>query len=128
LVLNVDVAIHVAKAVMAVSGAAVSAAIAYKTIKKTLRSIKSDRREHELRELRIARDETKIMAAMASDLAKLLGFKNLSDLHSRTGDPGLTVKLLLAHYRRISDLAEYVQERKVELPVNAPLVTHDSKL
>jgi hypothetical protein len=52
-------------------------------------------------------------------MAKFLGFKNVKELHVRTGSPEVSLKLLSAHYRRTSVLLEYVETGKVQLPDDA---------
>jgi len=117
LFLNVDVAIDVAKAVATLSGAGAAAAIAYKQISKALTDININRKRGRLQELQIAAAEAKTITSMCSDLAKFLGFKNLKELHQHTGNPEVTLKLLLAHYRRISVLVEYMHDGKLMLPL-----------
>jgi hypothetical protein len=51
-------------------------------------------------------------------MAKFLGFKNLKELHSQTGNPEVTLKLLLAHYRRMSTLVDYANDGKITLPLD----------
>jgi hypothetical protein len=57
------------------------------------------------------------MTEMCKEMSKCLGFKNLKELHQYTGNPEVTLKLMLAHYRRLSTLVEYVNEGKAELPL-----------
>jgi hypothetical protein len=116
LFLNVDVAIQVAKSVAILAGSAATAVYAYKNIQKYLGDINIDRRRHQLQEMQITQAQAKIFTSMSLEMAKYLGFKNLKELHERTGSPEITLKLLLAHYRRILKLVEYGNKGKAKLP------------
>jgi hypothetical protein len=59
--------------------------------------------------------QLKSMNAICTELAKNLGFKSLKELHEHTGDPEVSLKLLMAHYRRMSVLLEYAQKGKATL-------------
>jgi hypothetical protein len=56
------------------------------------------------------------MMSMSNDIAKHIGFKNVAELHKHTGDPEISLKLLLAHYRRLEIMAKFVQKGKAALP------------
>lgn len=117
LFLNVDVAVDVAKSVAALSGAAAAATLAYKKIHNYLADINIYRKKIRLQEMQITQAQAKVINGMCVELAKFLGFKKIDELHQWTGNPEVTLKLLLAHYRRISILAEYVEKGKAELPL-----------
>src|SRR5262249_49841798 len=112
LFLNVDVALQVAQAVTALSGASAAAAAAYKYVSKTLTDINIARKRGRLQEMQIAHAQARIISSMCREMAQFMGFKNLDDLHKYTGNPEVTLRLLLAHYRRLSDLVEYVEKGK----------------
>ena len=116
LFLNIDVALQVAQAVASLSAASVAAAWAYKKIMKVQTDINLDRKRGVLREMQITQAQAKVITSMCAEMATFLGFKNLKELHQYTGSPEVTLKLMLAHYRRISTLAEYVHEGKAALP------------
>ena len=69
--------------------------------------------------MRLTLDEAKIVTDMCDEMARFLGFRNLKELHRYTGNPEVTLKLMLAHFRRISTLVEYVENGKVALPVDS---------
>jgi hypothetical protein len=48
--------------------------------------------------------------------AKFLGFKSVKSLNAQTGNSEVTLRLLLAHHRRLRDIAKFVEEGKVSLP------------
>jgi len=90
---------------------------AYKNIQKYLGDININRRKHQLQEMQITQAEAKVYNSMCLEMAKYLGFKNLKELQERTGSPEVTLKLLLAHYRRISKIVEYGEKGKATLPL-----------
>lgn len=116
LFLNADVAIQVAKSVSALAGAGVVATEAYSKIQKTLSQIKVDREKDTLHKLELTQAQHKTLMCMCEDMAKFLGFKSVNKLHSRTGSPEISLKLLSAHFRRTNVLLEYVKDKKIELP------------
>ena len=116
LFLNADVAIQIAKSVTALSGAGVVAVKSYATIRKTLSQISVERERAKLQTFQISAQQQKTLMGMCEDLAKHLGFKNVKELHQRTGDPEVSLKLLSAHNRRTKVLLEYVEEGKAALP------------
>lgn len=115
LFLNVDVATHVAAAVSVLSGAAISAAAAYKKAYNLMLSINAARRKAGIERVTSTASELKAFNAISIELAKNLGFKSLKELHESTGDPEVSMKLLMAHYRRMSVLVEYEQKGKATL-------------
>lgn len=60
--------------------------------------------------------EAKSLIAMSEEIAKYIGFEDLRSLNNRTKDPEVTLKLLLAHYRRLRVLGDYVESGKISLP------------
>ncbi len=116
LFLNADVAIQIAKSVSALAAAGVVAVKSYATIKKTLSQIGVERERAKLQTFQLSAQQQKTLMSLCDDLAKHLGFKNVKDLHQRTGDPEVSLKLLSAHYRRTKVLLEYVEEGKAVLP------------
>jgi hypothetical protein len=121
LFLNVDVAIEVAKSVAILSGSVAAATYAYKNIHKSLGEININRKKFQLQELQITQAQAKALTSMSLEMAKFLGFKNLKELHERTGSPEISLKLLLAHYRRISTLVEYEKNGKAKLPLDGKI-------
>jgi hypothetical protein len=117
LFLNLDVAMQVAQSVATLSAAGAAAVLAYKKIHKTLTDIDVERKKKSLESLHLTQAQAKAVTEMCKEMGKFLGFENLKELHQYTGNPEVTLKLLLAHYRRLSTLIEYVNEGKAELPL-----------
>lgn len=116
LILNHDVAIEIAKSVAALSGAATAAAAAYKKTYTLLQSIKAEREKSRLQVTQLNQQQLKAVRACYEELAKTMGYKSLAELHDRTGDPEVSLKLLSAHYRRMRTLQEYQEKGKIFLP------------
>jgi hypothetical protein len=66
--------------------------------------------------MKLAQNQHRTMISMCEDMAKFLGFKNIKELHERTGNPEVSLKLLAAHYRRISILVGFVKDGKAQFP------------
>jgi hypothetical protein len=115
--LHVDAAIEIAKAVTALSLSAAAAANAYRSINKALSQAKVDREQAKTDLLRQKQVQIRMLTSMARSFARFLGFKSLDQLNKRTGDPEVSVKLLLAHYRRLKKLTDFAAKGKIQLPV-----------
>lgn len=116
LLLNLDAAAEVAKSVAVLSGAAVTAATAYKKAYTLLLSLKTERVRARLQQLQLRQQQIKAIRASCEELAKATGFKSLAELHKRTSDPEVTLKLLSAHYRRMKTLVDFESKNKAFLP------------
>jgi hypothetical protein len=116
LILHHDVAIELAKSVGALSGAVTAAAAAYKKTYTLLQSIKAEREKARLQVLQLNQQQIKAVRGCCEELSKAMGFKSLTELHRRTGDPEVSLKLLSAHYRRMKVLQEYAAKEKALLP------------
>ena len=79
-------------------------------------SLKAEREKSRLQQLQLRQQQIKAIRGSCDELAKSLGFKNLPDLHRRTNDPEVSLKLLAAHYRRMKVLVDYEEKEKVVLP------------
>lgn len=116
IVLNVDVAIQVAKSVGILAGSAVTAATAYAKVMKTLSSVSVERKKAQLQEMKLTQAQHKTFVSLCEEMSKFLGFKNVKELHEKTGSPEVSLKLLAAHYRRTNSLVEFVRDGKASLP------------
>ena len=116
ILLNPDVALQVAKSVGILAGSAVAAAKAYATSMKYIAQVSVERKRAQLEEMKLTQAQHKTFMAMCEDMAKFLGFKSVKELHERTGNPEVSLKLLAAHYRRTNQLVEFVKDGKAKLP------------
>lgn len=118
ILLNPDVALQVAKSVGILSGAGVAATKAYAQAMKYITQVSLERKKAQLDEMKLTQAQHKTLMSMCEDMAKFLGFKSVKELHERTGNPEVSLKLLAAHYRRTNQLVEFVKEGKASLPEN----------
>jgi len=116
LLLNPDVALKVAKSIGILLGAGVTAAATYKQINKIFISINKQRRKAKIDNLKLSQSETKELNRLSEQLAKSMGFGSVSKLNERTKDPEISARLLSAHYRRMSIMAEFADQGKVKFP------------
>jgi hypothetical protein len=118
LALNFEVAVQVAKAVAAISVAGAVAAKSYAAAYKALADIKTAREKSRLANLKLTVEQDATLMKLCEAHAKFLGFKSAKALTGQTGSTEVTLRLLLAHHRRLRDLAAFVENGKAELPLN----------
>lgn len=118
LAMNMDTAASVAKSIAIMAGSATAVTLAYTKAMKYLADLNLARRRAQLNELAVTRQEAAELRGLCQELAASLGFNSLEELHIRTGNPEVTLKLLAAHHRRMQTLLEYVRDEKVILPRN----------
>lgn len=123
LLLNVDVAHSVAAAVTTLAGAGVAAVAAYKKCYSMILALNAERRKRQVEQLQKSAAQVKALNSLCTELAKQLGFKSLEQLHQKTGDPEVSLKMLMAHYRRMSVLLEYAENGKATLTL-PPLLSN----
>lgn len=116
LALNLDVAVEVAKSVALISGSAAAAAAAYKKAWQLLLNLRTDKEKAKTEQLRQKKKQIQEVRETCDELARCIGFASLTDLHNRTKDPEISLKMLSAHYRRMRTLHEYDLKGKVRLP------------
>lgn len=116
ILLNPDVALQVAKSVGILLGAGIAAIEALKRVDKARLDIARQRREQDREFAKLTAAEVKALNEMSEEIAKHLGFESLKKLQQRTKNPEVTVKILMAHYRRMRILGDYVESGKVSLP------------
>jgi hypothetical protein len=114
--LHVDAAVEIAKAVGVLSLSAAAAANSYRAINKALDQIKVDAAKAQTELLQQGQAQYRALVGMGEEFSKFLGFKNLQQLNERTGNPEVSVKLMLAHYRRMKKLVEFALNGKAKLP------------
>lgn len=88
----------------------------YKRIYKTLHEINELRRKEKLRKHEATTAQLQAIVNASEEIAKHLGFNSLRELNERTGNPEISLKVLLAHYRRMKTLLEFSNARKTEFP------------
>jgi len=118
LALNLGVAIEVAKAVAAISVSSAVAVKSYTAASKYLSDLKTAREKAKLSDLKLTVEQDAALMKLCETHAKFLGFKNVKALNEQTGNSEITLRLLLAHHRRLRDLAKFAEEEKAILPLS----------
>lgn len=65
-------------------------------------------------ELELKESDLRFINSAMQSLAKLMGFKNIKDLHRVTRNPLTSLKIILSFYRRIKLLANYTTKGKTK--------------
>lgn len=120
LILNLEAAAAVAKSVGIIVGSGVGILGAYSLAVKILNGISLHKKRAQVEHRQLDAKHIQAVIESCESLAKAMGFKNLQQLHARTGNPEVSLKLLAAHYRRMKTVSEYVDNGKVQLPTLPP--------
>jgi hypothetical protein len=88
----------------------------YSKATNLMKKMKKDRIRSNLEAVKATAAELKEINKINAELAKSMGFKNLSALHKSTGDIDASMKLLLAHYRRMMILRDLQLKGKIKFP------------
>ena len=116
LVLNLEAAVTLAKSIATIAGSMALTAAAYTKAMKLIAQISANRQAARLREMQLTQQQIKAVRGCCDELAKAMGFKSLNELHQRTGNPEVSLKLMGAHYRRMKILLNFSQKQKAILP------------
>lgn len=116
--LAVDVAIQVAKAIVALAAAGAAAAKSYSAAYKYLADLKLHREKNNIDHLKLTKDHDQAILALCDAHAKHLGFKSVAALVKQTGNSEVTLRLLLAHHRRLRELASLTEDGKATFPTD----------
>ncbi|GHC68221.1 hypothetical protein [Roseibacillus persicicus] len=117
LALDSEVAVEVAKSVAALIGAGATLAGSYRGLQEVFSALRERRKARKNRLLQLDAEEVAIVQKLNKDLAKGLGFKSLKELDKYTKDPEESSKLLMAHYRRVKQMAKFVDDGKASFPI-----------
>ena len=118
MVLNVDVALQVAKVIGIYLGTPVAIAETYKRLHKIFTDLQEQRRKYQRNSMKLDAEKAAIAQKLTHELAKDLGFENIKQLDEQTKDVEESAKLIMAHYRRILKIAKFVQSGKAGFPVD----------
>lgn len=113
---NVDVILKLAAALPVFAGSVTSLLFAAKKAYKLIAEINEMRRKNRDANLKATAAQMRAAHAISVELAKGMGYKNLAAMDATTGNKEISMKLLMAHYRRMTDLLEFVQSGKATLP------------
>ena len=92
-----------------------SAAKTYSTIYKVLGDINRERNKQTLDNYKLTKLQNEQLISMSNDFAKLIGFDNVKAIDDFTENPEVTLKILLAQYRRLNTIGEYAKSGKASL-------------
>jgi hypothetical protein len=117
LALNTDVAIQLAKVIGIYGGSVVAVGQAYKKLNSIFLELSKKRRKLNSENLKLAAADAKEAQKLSIELAKGLGFESLKELDDSVKDIEESSKLLMAHYRRIDKVAQFVKQKKAKFPL-----------
>jgi hypothetical protein len=115
LILNPDLAFQIAKSVGIYLGLSITAAKTYSTIYKILGDINKERNKQKLDNYKLTKLQTEQLISMSKGFAELIGFENVGAIDAVTQNPEVTLKILLAQYRRLEKIGKYIQTGKISL-------------
>lgn len=116
LALILGVAIAVGRIVKSVASSINEVNTTYSNIIKGMQERKIMRIEGRRKTLNLRKEEAEFVEKSLSAMARILGFRNISDINERTGNPYVSLKILLSLYRRVRTLAEYERKGKADFP------------
>ena len=108
----VSIALAVERMVKSMANTVDHAHNVYNRIMRGLSERKLLRLDAKRQELQFRREELEYIEFCLSQMSKLLGFKSIDEINSRTGHPYLSLKILLSLYRRVRILVDYEAKGK----------------
>jgi hypothetical protein len=76
----------------------------YAAAYKAVTNIKVEREKSKLASMKITAEQDATLMKLCESHAKFLGFSSVKALNQQTGNSEVTLRLLLAHHRRLRDL------------------------
>lgn len=116
LILDYEVAIQVAVGIGAFLKGLVATAETYNKLHDIYLDLARKRKEKENHLLKLDSEKIKIVMELNEKLAEGLGFLSLQDMYDKVGNEEEVAKLLMAHYRRMKGLSQFVEKGKLEFP------------
>lgn len=113
--LYVGAAISIKSMVIALSSAARHINETYNQIQRGIHERELNKIKVKGAKLKLAREDLSFIEESCETMAKLMGFKHLKQMHKRTGDPFVSLKMLLAMYRRLRDLQKFETQGKTRI-------------
>lgn len=115
LFLSLPLAVQIAGAVSSIAASILACNRAYNQIHADLQRRKLLRLDVELKRIELTRQEIALIADSSETMAKIMGLPSVDIINERTGNPLISLKILLSVYRRIRTLAEYENKGKAHL-------------
>ncbi len=97
-----------------IAGTIKSANHAYTDVVKGMQQRKLMRLKGKEAVLKLRQSELDFIAENAETMGRVLGITDVSSIHARTGNPYITLKILLSLFRRVRTLAEYQLQGKAD--------------
>jgi hypothetical protein len=110
------VAITIGRIVKSVASSINEINTTYTNIMKEMQDRKILRLEERRRALNFGREEREYVEQSLEAMARILGFENIKEINERTGDPYISLKILLSGFRRVRTLSNYEREGKTVFP------------
>ena len=117
LILNYEVAIKIALSIAAFIKGLTATAETYNKLHSIFIELGRKRKEKQNNLLKLDAESIKHVRKLNEELAKGLGFNSLADMYDKIGDDEEVSKLLLAHYRRMKGMSEFVKDGKIQFPL-----------
>ena len=117
LILNYEVAKRIAEAITIFLALCNEGYSSYRMLKEIYGKLGKKRKEARNSSLTLIREEIEQVRKLNEELALSLGYKNLEDLYTKFENPEEVSKLLMAHYRRMKAMAQFVQQNKADFPL-----------
>lgn len=114
LFLLLPLAAQVATSVVTIAGALYACNRTYNAIYVDMQNRKLLRMEVQKRERELTLDEIRFLKRSFEDLSSLMGLENADEIHRRTGNPLISLKILMSMYRRFRDLAKFQSDGKAD--------------
>jgi len=120
------VALGLKKMLIAFSTAARHLNATYSQIQKGIHARKLNKVKLKRQEIALETERVKFVRKSCEEMARLMGFKNLGQIHELTGNPLVTLKMLCAIYRRLRILNEFQEAGKAKIIESIPVDEKDS--
>jgi hypothetical protein len=125
ILLDPVIALQVAKSVGIFLGTGVVMTETYARVHKVIQDIAKARKTQQKEIAELAATEAQALVKLSETLAENLGFGSVAKLTLRTKNIEVTLKLLMAHHRRLSSLGAFVIDGKIALPETLPDEAND---
>ncbi|HEY3374500.1 MAG TPA: hypothetical protein VGK02_05500 [Candidatus Aquicultor sp.] len=111
--LIIGIALLVQRLVKTIAATIREANSIYNEVYTGLQQRKLLRIEVEKKELELEAQHLEYINQSVAQMSKLMGFEDIQHIHEKTGNPLITLKILLSLYRRVRTLAEYQNNGKI---------------
>jgi RNA-binding protein YhbY len=115
LYLNLPLAVQLGSIVTSVAGSIGICNKVYNSIYADLQKRELLKIEVERKRIELSREEIEFVTDASETMAKLMDIPSVAAIHARTGNPLISLKILLSVYRRIRILADYKIRGKANL-------------